>query len=414
MEFEETNGRSREIFNEVTTMRWFLSLGVATVFFGAGSVALAQRSATQQGPILVVPPTSGESYQRSQRSGPSSRTYGGTTVQRGVVPRFYGGAGAPRESRHTDAIRFEDPRMRQVAAWYRQFFGREMVRAERIHWENHFSAGSSLDDVLVSLLGSRDFYVQAGGKFESWLSEVAEATDVRLRRSEYDQWHDAYHREPDRFSFTRRFLTAKGVLGREGNVITGYRPGLSGHDIWDLEHDHSGPSQVAPYPVTPNYPGQYFPGQYHADQNYAGSDGRPGYIPPYVAGPHHDHHGEHTSGYRPPFPARPTSNPELIAGWYRTYFGREIAPHELNKWLSDLNKGMDLDEVYASVLAAPEWYARTGSTPPGWIAATLEAQGTRADQDAVRHWLRRFERNKSDRFETALEMVRSSKTRPGR
>jgi hypothetical protein len=85
----------------------------------------------------------------------------------------------------------------------------------------------------------------------------------------------------------------------------------------------------------------------------------------------------------------------------------------MNKWLSDLNKGMSLDEVYASVLAAPEWYNRAGGNPPSWIASTLAALGQSNDGDAVNYWLDRYRRHDGDRFGTALEMVRGQNNRNG-
>ncbi len=85
----------------------------------------------------------------------------------------------------------------------------------------------------------------------------------------------------------------------------------------------------------------------------------------------------------------------------------------MNKWLSDLNKGMSIDEVYASVLAAPEWYNRAGANPSSWIGSTLAALGQSNDGNAVNYWLDRFRRNDGDRFDTALEMVRGRNDRDG-
>jgi len=123
----------------------------------------------------------------------------------------------------------------------------------------------------------------------------------------------------------------------------------------------------------------------------------------------HDHHADHETHGGTPYtalrPVAPLSEPELIADWYRSYFSREAGPHEVQKWLSDLNKGMPLSEVYASIIAADEWFGRNGSSPSRWIAATLNVFGERPDADAVGDWMDRYRRHNGDRFKTTMEMV---------
>jgi hypothetical protein len=295
------------------------------------SPAFAQRG--PQGPILLPPANVGGGSYGVGQVGPSYITpYGGD--QQYHHHRFGGD-------------RFGDPRMAEIAGWYRQLLGRDLHPVEEHNWRLHLRDGGTMEGVLAMILAGDEFYNQSGRRFEDWFTAVAAATGYRMSRAEAAQWRQEYRRSPDRVSFVRWFLANQAGVG----VV---EPGF-------------------------------------------------GYEVPWNGGAQH-----HTAGFGP----RHMSEADLIAEWYRTYFGREIAGYELDKWLSDRARGMPLDEVYASVLAAPEWYARTGS-PTNWVASTLEALGTRADHDSVGYWSDRLRRHRGDRFRTALEMVRSTGGRPG-
>jgi hypothetical protein len=314
-----------------------------------------------------------------------------------------------------DTTPIRDPQIARIADWYQQFYGRPMLAVERHNWEIYLHRDTgSLDQVLVQMLGSDEFYKQSGANFDSWLLAVAEATGIRLPPGEVAQWRNVA-RNTDRLTFGREFLTTEGVILGTGRVAIP----PAGSDLDRGVHRHQNGSLYGGG-ITSVGGGYYGSGQ---NGNYPTPfdrivpvQGGPSYgsgyqIPHYLLNDPHDHGHQHSVGYGP----RPAGNSpqELIASWYQTYFGRDIAPGEMNKWLSDLNKGMSLDEVYASVLAAPEWYNRSGGNPPSWIASTLAALGQSNNGDAVNYWLDRYRRHDGDRFGTVLEMVRGQKNRNG-
>lgn len=411
-------------------MRRVLPIAALAMFSSAGNFALAQ-----QGPLLVPPSPQERNERPSNAFGPSP-SHGGSDVQRPynspsqqpASPYYLGGRtfypNSDRYPRPTvpnvaapqiDTAPIRDPQIAQIAEWYQRFHGRPMAAVERHNWEIYLHRDTgSLDKVLVQMLGGDEFYKKSGANFDSWLRSVAEVTGVRLSPLEAAQWRDAA-RGTDRLTFGREFLTAQGVIRGPGLVSL---PPFNRRNDGGFGHDH------------PQQDGNVYGGGYSTvGGSYYGS----GYgsrtpldrIVPFSGPPSHQHGSgyqipqylvndsavndhEHSVGYGP----RGGNSPqELIATWYQTYFGREIAPGEMNKWLSDLNKGMSLDEVYASVLAAPEWYNRAGGNPASWIGSTLAALGQSNDGNAVNYWLDRFRRNDGDRFDTALEMVRGRNDR---
>jgi len=404
-------------------MRRVLPFAALTMISALGNVALAQRDL--QGPLLVPPSPQERINRPSNAFGPSStqagsgdqRYYGSSSLQP-ASPYYLGGRtfypDTTRRPRPTvpnvaapdvDTAPIHDPQIAQIADWYQRFHGRPMVRVERHNWEIYLHRDNgSLDKVLVQMLGGDEFYKKSGANFDSWLRAVADVTGIRLSPLEAAQWRDAA-RGTDRLTFAREFLTAEGVIRGPGLVSL---PPFNRRFDDDHHHHHDGIIRGG-YTSTD---GTYY-GSGYGSNSFDGivpfpsssSPYRSGYqIPQYLADDHH----QHSVGYGP----RGGNSPqELIATWYQTYFGREIAPGEMNKWLSDLNKGMSLDEVYASILAAPEWYNRTGANPPSWIGSTLAALGQSNDGDAVNYWLDRFRRNDGDRFDTALEMVRGRNSR---
>ncbi|HEX6984607.1 MAG TPA: hypothetical protein VF170_04485, partial [Planctomycetaceae bacterium] len=344
-------------------MRRILPFAAVTVLSIVGNTASAQRSHDAHGPLLLP---LGSSLGSSYSGGYDSTPYhlGGSDYRsgrHGYDDRGYSGP-----------IRYRDSRMLRVAEWYRDFLGRDMLPVEEHNWRLHFRDGGTLEGVLAMILGGDEFYKRVGGRFEDWTAAVADATGRRVSRAEVADWRRGYREAWDRVDVRIEFVRHLLAEHAPEPVVVPDR------------HDHG---YGRGYPV----------GSRHE-------------VPWYVVeqpahGRHDRHHGhEHTTGYRP----APASDAELIAGWYRTYFGREIAPHELRKWLSDREKGMALDEIYASVLAADEWYARAGGTPTRWIAATLGALGQEAHRDAVGYWFEHYRRRGGNRFETALDMVRAT------
>jgi hypothetical protein len=415
-------------------MRRVLPIAALTMISTAGNVALAQRDL--QGPLLV-PPSPQERVDRSSnafgpspsRAGISSQRYSGSFNGPPASPYYLGGRNyypdSDRNARprvpnvaapQVDTAPIRDPQIAQIAEWYQQFLGRPMAAVERNNWEIYLHRDTgSLDKVLVQMLGGDEFYKQSGGNFDSWLRSVAQVTGIRMSPLEAAQWRDQA-RGTDRLTFGRQFLIAEGVIGGPGLVtlppFNRRNDGL-GHD----HHHHDGDVFGGGYSTVG---GSYYGSGYGSNRTpfdrivpFSGAPRQYGsgyQIPQYLADDSAVHAHEHSVGYGP----RGGNSPqELIASWYQTYFGREIAPGEMNKWLSDLNKGMSIDEVYASVLAAPEWYNRAGGNPSSWIGSTLAALGQSNDGNAVNYWLDRFRRNDGDRFDTALEMVRGRADRDG-
>jgi hypothetical protein len=57
----------------------------------------------------------------------------------------------------------------------------------------------------------------------------------------------------------------------------------------------------------------------------------------------------------------------LVDYWYRTYLGRP-GDQGMTTWVDQLNQGAPPDAVLAGILGSPEYYARAGSTPEGFIS----------------------------------------------
>lgn len=383
-------------------MRRFLPIATLTLVSAAGNAAFAQRGV--QGPALFPPsPNETRSFQGTDAFGPSS-------VRAGSGDQFYSSpyylGGSTYDLRPTrpnlvgpeiDREPIRDPQMAQIAQWYRDFFNRPMAAVERNNWEIYLRRdGGNLDNVLVQLLGGDEFYKQTGANFDSWLRELAQIANVRLSRGDLEHWRNV-SRGSDRLTFAREFLGVHGALGG-GHVHQQFGGGFAGHG-----HDHGhGQQFVNGHPVYGT--GSPLEGIVPIRGSVAGQlRGSRYVIPHYLTDRDRGHGQQHSVGFGP----RGNSPEELVAGWYRTYFGREIAPGELNKWMTDVNKGMAIDEVYASVLAAPEWYTRSGGSPQQWIASTLAAIGQPNDSGSVNYWLDRFHRTGGNRFEIAKEMVRA-------
>lgn len=354
----------------------------ALTLIASGGFASAQQSERLQGPLLI-PPAPGEAERVPFRSdSPSRRSFdsrGAADQDRGYAIQI-----EPRSSR---SVSPDDPRLASIESWHRRLFGRRPDPVEWSAWGRHFERGGNAYDLLAGMIASDEYFERTGGRFEDWFTSAAAATGRPVTSKEVWEWEIAYRRDPDRLPIARRLLDVSGLFGSRTSQVGGRRPVVIGHD----HHGHGGLGhgiELSGYEAHgPFGPGYDAHGHEH--------------------GHHHGHPGhEHTAGYGPA--AGPASPADLIADWYRTYNGREIQPHELNKWMSDLNKGMPLDEVYASVLGGDEWYIRVGSSAPQWAASTLEALSQRPDRQAVEHWLDRLRRHGGNRFRTALEMVRTT------
>ncbi len=333
-----------------------------------GGVASAQPTSRLQGPLLLAPGRSGSESSFERRS---------TDYRQ---PTYRGSYSL--EPRREPTVSPDDPRLGTAETWHRRLFGRRPDPTEWAAWSRHFGRNGTTYDLLAGMIAGDEYFERTGGNFEDWFASAAEATGRPVTSKEVWEWGIVYRQDRDRLALARRLLDVSGLLN--GAVQHQVARPIQGHV------HASSPSVV------------YGAGSYGVEHDDHDHYGR-------LEPDHHEHAGHgHTAGYGPIATGRPSSGPEQIAEWYRTYNGREIQPNELNKWVSDLNKGMPMDEVFASVLGGDEWYARTGSSAPSWVASTLAALGQRADQQSLDFWLDRFRRNGGERYRTALEMVRRS------
>ncbi len=87
--------------------------------------------------------------------------------------------------------------------------------------------------------------------------------------------------------------------------------------------------------------------------------------------------------------AQHSGTAQLIDSWYHRYLGRHIDPAGMHDHLQAIRRGTPLDVVEASILASPEYYARSGATPEGFIAALhRDVLGRRAGVGEFQHEVR--------------------------
>lgn len=347
-------------------MRRVASLALAALTV-SGGIASAQAFRDSQGPVLIPP--------SPYRSAP-------TVVAPSRQPTVRSWSDGPVVVRRSPGVHdhshdADDP-IQKAVVWHGNLFGRRATSRDVAAWEDFLRQGGRDSDLLASMLASDEYFQRNGGTFDRWFLAATTAATAPVDPYELPRWREIYRRTGDRYAFMQRYLDQSGVFA-EG-------------------HDHHGHEHGAGY-------GQGYAGSPYLENDYYGS-----LEPEYDFHGSHGHGGHvHTAGYRPTAPSSP---PELIAGWYRTFHGREIRQDELNKWMNDLNKGMPLEEVYASVLGGDEWYIRTGSDPTRWVASTLEALGQRPDGRTLDSWLDRL-RRRGDRYQVALDMVRTYNAVPG-
>lgn len=90
-----------------------------------------------------------------------------------------------------------------------------------------------------------------------------------------------------------------------------------------------------------------------------------------------------------PAQAQHSAAAELIDLWYHRYLGRHIEPAGMQDHLHAIRHGTPLDVVEASILASPEYFARSGGTPEGFIAAMhRDVLGRRAGAHEFQHEVR--------------------------
>src|SRR5262249_29290088 len=108
-----------------------------------------------------------------------------------------------------------------------------------------------------------------------------------------------------------------------------------------------------------------------------------------------------TPQQRPPASTNPTAR---VRGWYRQFFNREMDRGAL-RWINDLQRGLDPNQVLAQILSSDEYYQLAGSTPEGFVRQLFDdLRGREPTRDELRDWTRRLQTLK--REQVALALIR--------
>jgi len=108
-----------------------------------------------------------------------------------------------------------------------------------------------------------------------------------------------------------------------------------------------------------------------------------------------------TPQQRPPASTNPTAR---VRGWYRQFFNREMDRGAL-RWINDLQRGVDPNQVLAQILSSDEYYQLAGSTPEGFVRQLFDdLRGREPTRDELRDWTRRLQTLK--REQVALALIR--------
>lgn len=87
-----------------------------------------------------------------------------------------------------------------------------------------------------------------------------------------------------------------------------------------------------------------------------------------------------------PIQAQTIEVTSLVDGWYVRYLGRHADPVGLTSEVRAIRAGTPLDVAEAAILASPEYYARNGNTPEGFVAALYrDVLGRRAGSHEFAH-----------------------------
>jgi len=77
----------------------------------------------------------------------------------------------------------------------------------------------------------------------------------------------------------------------------------------------------------------------------------------------------------------------LISGAYQHYLGRGPDPAGQQAWLNAMNAGMTIEQLGANFIGSPEYYARAGSTPQGWVTKLYaDVLGRTPDPSGLAFW----------------------------
>jgi hypothetical protein len=94
----------------------------------------------------------------------------------------------------------------------------------------------------------------------------------------------------------------------------------------------------------------------------------------------------------------------VVRGWYRQFLDRELEPGP-SAWVDQLREGKPPDGVLAHIVASPEYYLRSGSTPQGFVRNLfLDLTGREPSPRDLQDWVRRL-RTDEDRREVARALL---------
>jgi Domain of unknown function (DUF4214) len=89
--------------------------------------------------------------------------------------------------------------------------------------------------------------------------------------------------------------------------------------------------------------------------------------------------------------ANPDDLQNQVANWYRRFLNREPDPGGLATWVEGLRSGNSPERTLASILGSPEYYAKSGNTPDGFIHTLYrDLLGREPTESEFAFWLRRM------------------------
>jgi hypothetical protein len=89
--------------------------------------------------------------------------------------------------------------------------------------------------------------------------------------------------------------------------------------------------------------------------------------------------------------ANPDDLQNQVANWYRRFLNREPDPGGLAGWVAGLRSGNSPEQTLAAILASPEYYAKSGNTPDGFMRTLYrDLLGREPTAQELGFWLRRM------------------------
>lgn len=120
----------------------------------------------------------------------------------------------------------------------------------------------------------------------------------------------------------------------------------------------------------------------------------------------------------PPPPAAPDPAVELVLSWYQRYLRRSCDPSGLMNWVDLLRRGASAEQVQASILGSPEYFALHGYSTLGFINGLYnDVLGRNPTIGESQYWAARLGQIRGNRERAAFEYLGAAQgelhSRPG-